>query len=129
MIPTDKQITFANAISKCLDIPLPESLDFEEYRKFISKFADRFYAQQQSLKTKHIDAAGVITIETNDTIFDVLDKLFYGGEKFINEESVTYYYGENSFIEIHNELGNTPAMLVLNESIKFAREDIEGEKK
>jgi hypothetical protein len=125
MIPTDKQITFAQAISSNLNIPLPESLDFEVYRKYISKYASRFYAQQQSLKTKHIDAAGVITIESEDTIFNVLDKLFYGGEKFINENSVTYYYDDDSFVEIHNVLGNTLAMSVLNESIEYMKKDKE----
>ena len=104
MIPTDRQITFAQAISTSLHIPLPESLDFEVYRKYISTYADRFYAQQQSLKTKHINAAGVITIESEDTVFDVLDKLFYGGEKFINENSVTYYYGNVNFSVFDNQL-------------------------
>lgn len=126
-LPTDRQISFAHAIETALQIPLPDEPTFENYRKYIADNADAFYKQEGNKVsgTKHIDVAGVITIDKEDTVFDVLDKFFYGGEKFINENSVTYYYGDNSFVEIHNDLGNMSAMQVLNESIKFANEDKE----
>ena len=40
--PSQKQIDFANAISKVLDIPLPVVFTKDSYRVFIAKYKDKY---------------------------------------------------------------------------------------
>ena len=42
--PTEKQIEFAEAIARCLDLDLPETKTKQAYMEFISEWAQDYYA-------------------------------------------------------------------------------------
>lgn len=126
---TGKQISFANTISRKLGIPLPRQRDFETYRKFISDNVNEFY-NKEGCKKKNIDAAGVIGIDENDTVFDVLDKLFYALERFEQpDDSVEYWTEDGAGLKIAKDLGKCNAMVLLRASLdELAKDNSEPER-
>ena len=126
---TGKQIAFANTISRKLGIPLPRQRDFETYRKFISDHANEFY-NKEGYKKKNIDAAGVIGIDENDTVFDVLDKFFYALERFEQQDnSVEYWTEDGAGLKIAKDLGECNAMVLLRASLdELAKDNSEPER-
>lgn len=126
---TGKQIAFANTISRKLGIPLPRQRDFETYRKFISDNVNEFY-NKEGCKKKNIDAAGVIGIDENDTVFDVLDKLFYALERFEQpDDSVEYWTEDGAGLKIAKDLGKCNAMVLLRASLdELAKDNSEPER-
>ena len=126
---TGKQIAFANTISHKLGIPLPRQRNFESYRKFISDHVDEFYSKE-GCKKKNIDAAGVIGIDENDTVFDVLDKFFYALERFEQQDnSVEYWTEDGAGLKIAKDLGECNAMVLLRASLdELAKDNSEPER-
>ena len=126
---TGKQIAFANTISRKLGIPLPRQRDFETYRKFISDHVNEFY-NKEGCKKKNIDAAGVIGIDENDTVFDVLDKFFYALERFEQQDnSVEYWTEDGAGLKIAKDLGECNAMVLLRASLdELAKDNSEPER-
>lgn len=126
---TGKQIAFANTISRKLGIPLPRQRNFDTYRKFIAAHVDEFYSKD-GCKKKNIDAAGVIGIDENDTVFDVLDKLFYALERFEQPDgSVEYWTEDGAGLKIAKDLGECNAMVLLRASLdELAKDNSEPER-
>ena len=126
---TGKQIAFANTISRKLGIPLPRQRNFESYRKFISDHVNEFY-NKEGCKKKNIDAAGVIGIDENDTVFDVLDKFFYALERFEQQDnSVEYWTEDGAGLKIAKDLGECNAMVLLRASLdELAKDNSEPER-
>ena len=126
---TGKQIAFANTISRKLGIPLPGQRDFDTYRQFIAAHVNEFY-NKEGCKKKSIDAAGVIGIDENDTVFDVLDKFFYALEKFEQQDnSIEYWTEDGAGLKIAKDLGECNAMVLLRASLdELAKDNSEPER-
>lgn len=126
---TEKQIAFANTISRKLGIPLPRQRNFETYMNFISDHANELY-NKEGCKKKNIDAAGVIGIDENDTVFDVLDKFFYALERFEQQDnSVEYWTEDGAGLKIAKDLGECNAMILLRASLdELAKDNSEPER-
>lgn len=122
--PTPHQRSFAHAIAKTLDITEPDySEGFEGFAKFISRNVDNFYKLKNG-KRKNIDSAGIITIEKEDTVFDVLDKFFAALERFDKQDGTSEYWTEDGAgLMIHASLGDCNAMTLLKASIEEIEKD------
>lgn len=121
---TPRQRAYAHAIAKGLGITGPSpNAGFEEVSKFISAHVDR-YNNLKDGKRKNIDSAGVIAIENDDTVFDVLDKFFAALERFDKQDGTTEYWTEDgAALAIHASLGECNAMVLLKASIAELEKD------
>lgn len=121
---TPRQRAYAHAIAVGLGITEPSpNAGFEEVSKFISAHVDR-YNNLKDGKRKDINSAGVITIENEDTVFDVLDKFFAALERFDLQDGTSEYWTEDgAAVSIHSSLGECNAMVLLKASITELEKD------